>query len=200
MKSNDTPPPLKEAVTFADATNSAGETVKAAVFAPARADELVQLQARIGELQSAKRELEIKITGLESEIEELKAARPVTLLAALELAATFNTDGALMDIIKDLKRRPNEGRPTVTELTPAEAKAIVREINRRNNDTSWRIDPDDRGRFHIVVLDDAGNVDTSHSPEQVEDLLAMAADFSVDVEKIRRDATRPPPQITTTRH
>jgi hypothetical protein len=68
------PPPLKQAVAFADATNSAGETVKAAVFTPARADEPVWLQARIGELENENQQQRIKVLAMQSEVEEARRA------------------------------------------------------------------------------------------------------------------------------
>jgi hypothetical protein len=76
-----TPPLLKDAVAFADATKSTGERTKAAIFAPSLngADELVRLQTRVGELEDDKRQLEIKNLALQSEIDDLKLRSPTAL-------------------------------------------------------------------------------------------------------------------------
>jgi Protein of unknown function (DUF3102) len=233
-----TPPLLKDAIAFADATTAGGRT-KAAVFAPDTTDESVRLQARIGELEDDKRQLEIKNSALQSEVEEVWLSSDIYLNATREQRQQFLTGIGVdlllndlpADMLAELHKRlvaqyrgepkrplnPTEAalaqvaaddglnildylRRSPPELSPVETKAIVAAINSKNCDTSWRIDPDGRGGFHMVTLDTAGKVDTSHTPERIEDLLAMSRDFDIDVEKIRRDATRPPPQGTITRH
>jgi hypothetical protein len=115
-KSNDIGkmPLLKAAVAFVDATNSAGEQTKAAVFAPATADDSVRLQERIGELEDENQQLKIKLGGAQSEIAELKAARPATLFDALRAAlAIAEREGAsaalrrgIQNMIADLTKLP----------------------------------------------------------------------------------------------
>jgi Protein of unknown function (DUF3102) len=97
-KTTGTPPLLKDALAFADATNSADERTKAAIFAPATAD--VQAQARIGELEDAKRQLEIKNSALQSEIEETRLSS--YLAATREQRQQFLKDIGIDRLLSDL--------------------------------------------------------------------------------------------------
>jgi hypothetical protein len=108
-------PPLNQAV--ADVVGSTGERGKAAVSAPDTGPEngeLARLRAQIEKLKAEKRELEIRAEGMQSEIAELKAARPATLFDALRAAlAIAEREGAsaalrrgIQNMIADLTKLP----------------------------------------------------------------------------------------------
>src|SRR5262249_18400285 len=66
--------------------------------------EIERKDAEIEELRSIKRRFEIKIAGLESEIEELKAARP-SLIKALETALDLAREAARNSVGSNAKKR-----------------------------------------------------------------------------------------------
>ena len=70
----------------------------------------------------------------------------------------------------------------------------------RSFDISWKLIIDAKGSLQKVTLDSEGKVDPSIKPEPVEDLLVLSRDFGIDAERVRRDASRPPPQVTITQH
>jgi hypothetical protein len=73
-------------------------------------------------------------------------------------------------------------------LSPDEAKAVAKAINKANNDTSWKLKPDRCGGYHRVSLEADGNIDPESAAEEV-DLVELAADFEIDIDEIRRNAT-----------
>jgi hypothetical protein len=98
------PPPLNQAIAFTPAVNAAGKSMTAAVFPPARGDvgsrssgEVARLEALVEELQNKNRMHEGKIIGLESELEESKAApKPADAFAVLLSMAKAGADAATL--------------------------------------------------------------------------------------------------------
>jgi hypothetical protein len=72
--------------------------------------------------------------------------------------------------------------PFLARLSEKEAKAVASAINTNNNCTDQRVEPNGRGGLQMVYLDADGSSDGE--PEKFE--LTDAADYSVDVEEIRR--------------